>query len=89
MEKQDRLPSQGRRSALRATKLRRRKQRMNALLLVGAVAAIIWLVFILPVWMGLPSPFVELKRAARMSSQDMTEVPMMTEKSTSLTHGTS
>ena len=65
MEKQDRMPSQGRRSASRATKLRRRKQRMNALLLVGAVAAIIWLVFILPVWMGLPSPFVELKRAAR------------------------
>ena len=65
MERQDHMPSQGRRSASRATKLRRRKQRMNALLLIGAIAAIIWLVFILPTWLGLPSPFTELKRAVR------------------------
>ena len=58
-------PGQGRRSASRATKLRRRKQRMNALLLIGAVAAMLWLVFILPVWLGLPSPFAELNRAVK------------------------
>ena len=40
MDRQDHMPSQGRRSASRATKLRRRKQRMNALLLIGAIAAI-------------------------------------------------
>ncbi len=57
--------SMGRRSASRATKLRRRKQRTNALLLIGAIAAILWLVFVLPVWIGLPSPFTELKRAVR------------------------
>ena len=65
MDRQDHMPSQGRRSASRATKLRRRKQRMNALLLIGAVAAIAWLVFVLPVWLGMPSPFTELRRAAR------------------------
>ncbi len=66
MEQQDRsMPAKGRRAASRATKLRRRKQRMNALLLIGAVAAILWLVFVLPVWLGLPSPFAELKRATR------------------------
>ena len=67
MERQDRdhMPAQGRRSASRATKLRRRKQRMNVLLLIGAVAAILWLVFVLPVWLGMPSPFTELKRAFR------------------------
>ena len=59
------MPTRGRRAASRATKLRRRKQRMNALLLIGAVAAILWLVFILPGWMGLPSPFTELRRAVR------------------------
>ena len=57
--------SMGRRSASRATKLRRRKQRTNALLLIGALAAIAWLVFVLPVWIGLPTPFTELKRAIR------------------------
>ena len=65
MDRQDNMPSQGRRSASRATKLRRRKQRMNVLLLIGAVAAILWLVFLLPVWLGMPSPFTELKRAFR------------------------
>ena len=59
MDRQDNMPAQGRRSASRATKLRRRKQRMNALLLIGAIAAILWLVFVLPVWLGLPSPFTE------------------------------
>ena len=65
MDRQDRQTTTGRRSASRATKLRRRKQRMNALLLIGAVAAILWLVFVLPVWLGLPSPFAELRRAVR------------------------
>ena len=74
MERGDRMPSQGRRSASRATKLRRRKQRMNALLLIGAIAAILWLVFILPVWLGLPSPFTELKRAFRTVATESGEV---------------
>ena len=65
MDRQDHMPKEGRRSASRATKLRRRKQRMNALLLIGAIAAVLWLVFVLPVWLGLPSPFTELKRASR------------------------
>ena len=64
----------GRRSASRATKLRRRKQRMNALLLIGAVAAVLWLVFVLPVWMGLPSPFTELRRASRTVATESGEV---------------
>ena len=70
MDRQDNMPGKGRRSASRATKLRRRKQRMNALLLIGAVAAILWLIFILPVWLGLPSPFAELKRATRTVGTD-------------------
>ena len=74
MDRQDHMPTQGRRSASRATKLRRRKQRMNALLLIGAVAAIAWLVFILPVWLGLPSPFTELKRAIRTVGTDSGDV---------------
>lgn len=41
-------PTQGRRSVSRATKLRRRKQRMNFVLLLGAIAAIILLVVVLP-----------------------------------------
>ena len=41
-------PTQGRRSVSRATKLRRRKQRMNFVLLVSAIAAIILLVIVLP-----------------------------------------
>ena len=74
MDRQDHMPTQGRRSASRATKLRRRKQRMNALLLIGAIAAIAWLVFVLPVWLGLPSPFTELKRATRTVGTDSGEV---------------
>ena len=74
MDRQDHMPTQGRRSASRATKLRRRRQRMNALLLIGAVAAIAWLVFILPVWLGLPSPFTELKRAIRTVGTDSGDV---------------
>ncbi len=58
-------PTRGRRAASRATKLRRRKQRMNAVLLIGAIAAVLWLVFVLPTWLGLPSPFAELKRASK------------------------
>ena len=65
MDSQDKRTTTGRRTASRATKLRRRKQRMNALLLIGAVAAILWLVLVLPVWLGLPSPFAELRRAVR------------------------
>ena len=41
-------PTQGRRSVSRATKLRRRKQRMNFVLLLSAIAAIILLVIVLP-----------------------------------------
>ncbi len=41
-------PTQGRRSVSRATKLRRRKQRMNFVLLLGAITAIILLVVVLP-----------------------------------------
>ena len=74
MDRQDHMPTQGRRSASRATKLRRRRQRMNALLLIGAIAAIAWLVFILPVWLGLPSPFTELKRAIRTVGTDSGDV---------------
>ena len=74
MDRQDNMPAQGRRSASRATKLRRRKQRMNALLLIGAIAAILWLVFILPVWLGLPSPFAELTRAKRTVGTDSGDV---------------
>ena len=74
MDRQDNMPAQGRRSASRATKLRRRKQRMNALLLIGAIAAILWLVFVLPVWLGLPSPFTELTRAKRTVGTDSGDV---------------
>ena len=74
MDRQDNMPSQGRRSASRATKLRKRKQRMNALLLIGAIAAVLWLVFVLPVWLGLPSPFTELRRASRTVGTDSGEV---------------
>ena len=75
MDHQDNnIPTRGRRAASRATKLRRRKQRMNALLLIGAIAAVLWLVFILPVWMGLPSPFVEVKRAVRTVGTDSGDV---------------
>ena len=74
MDQQDRMPAQGRRSASRATKLRRRKQRMNVLLLVGAVAALLWLVFIFPVWLGLPSPFAEVKRAVKTIGTESGEV---------------
>ena len=80
-DRQDHMPAQGRRSASRATKLRRRKQRMNALLLIGAVAAIAWLVFILPVWLGLPSPFAELKRAFRTVGTDSGDVESPSEYS--------
>ena len=59
------MPPRGRRAASRATKLRRRRQRMNALLLIGAVAAVLWLVFVLPIWLGLPSPFTDLRRAVK------------------------
>ena len=79
--RQDHMPAQGRRSASRATKLRRRKQRMNALLLIGAIAAIVWLVFILPVWLGLPSPFTELKRAFRTVGTDSGDVESPSEYS--------
>ena len=41
-------PTQGRRSVSRATKLRRRKQRMNFVLLLSAIAAIVLLVVVLP-----------------------------------------
>ena len=81
MDRQDHMPTQGRRSASRATKLRRRRQRMNALLLIGAVAAIAWLVFILPVWLGLPSPFTELKRAIRTVGTDSGDVESAAELS--------
>ena len=74
MDRQDNMPPRGRRSASRATKLRRRKQRMNLLLLIGAIAAILWLVFVLPVWMGLPSPFAELSRAVKTIATDSGEV---------------
>ena len=74
MDRQDNMPSQGRRAASRATKLRKRKQRMNALLLIGAIAAVLWLVFVLPVWLGLPSPFTELRRASRTVGTDSGEV---------------
>ena len=67
-------PTQGRRAASRATKLRRRKQRMNALLLVCAIVAVLFLVFILPVWLGMPSPFSELKRAVRTIGTESNEV---------------
>ena len=71
MDRQDNgYQPQGRRSASRATKLRRRKQRMNLLLLAGAIAAILWLVFVLPVWLGMPSPFTELSRAAKTIGTD-------------------
>ncbi|MBR4575603.1 MAG: lamin tail domain-containing protein [Clostridia bacterium] len=65
MDGQDRMPAKGRRSASRATKLRRRKQRINILLLAGAAAAIIWLVFVLPTWLGMSSPFTETRRASK------------------------
>ena len=78
MDRQDRQMTTGRRSASRATKLRRRKQRMNALLLIGAVAAILWLVFVLPVWLGLPSPFAELRRAVRTIGTESGDVEEIT-----------
>ena len=81
MDRQDNMPAQGRRSASRATKLRRRKQRMNALLLVGALAAILWLVFVLPVWLGLPSPFAEVTRAKRTVATDSGDVESPSEYS--------
>ena len=49
-------PTQGRRSVSRATKLRRRKQRMNFVLLLSAIAAIIILVILVPVAFGI-NPF--------------------------------
>ena len=85
MDRQDHMPAQGRRSASRATKLRRRKQRMNVLLLIGAVAAILWLVFILPVWLGMPSPFTELKRALRTVGTESGDVDSPSEISDAYT----
>ena len=48
MDRQDHMPSQGRRSASRATKLRRRRARMNVILLLAAIAAVALLVMITP-----------------------------------------
>ena len=48
MDKGKEYPTQGRRSSSRATKLRRRKQRMNFILCLGAIAAIILLAVVLP-----------------------------------------
>ena len=56
-------PTQGRRSISRATKLRRRKQRMNFLLLAGAVAALLLLIFEVPKWLTGSYLFEPLRRA--------------------------
>ena len=63
MEKRTGNPEQGRRTASRATKLRRRKQRMNFLLLAGAVAALLLLIFEVPKWITGSYLFEPLRRA--------------------------
>ena len=63
MENRTGNPEQGRRTASRATKLRRRKQRMNFLLLAGAVAALLLLIFEVPKWMTGSYLFEPLRRA--------------------------
>ena len=63
MENRTGNPGQGRRTASRATKLRRRKQRMNFLLLAGAVAALLLLVFEVPKWLTGSYLFEPLRRA--------------------------
>ncbi len=63
MEKRTGNPEQGRRTASRATKLRRRKQRMNFLLLAGAVAALLLLIFEVPKWITGSYIFEPLRRA--------------------------
>ena len=63
MENRTGNPEQGRRTASRATKLRRRKQRMNFLLLAGAVAALLLLVFEVPKWITGSYLFEPLRRA--------------------------
>jgi hypothetical protein len=63
VEKRTGNPEQGRRTASRATKLRRRKQRMNFLLLAGAVAALLLLIFEVPKWITGSYIFEPLRRA--------------------------
>ena len=63
MEKRTGNPEQGRRTASRATKLRRRKQRMNFLLLGGAIAALMLLIFEVPKWITGSYLFEPLRRA--------------------------
>ena len=63
MEKRTGNPEQGRRAASRATKLRRRKQRMNFLLLAGAIAALLLLIFEVPKWLTGSYLFEPLRRA--------------------------
>ena len=63
MEKRTGNPEQGRRTASRATKLRRRKQRMNFLLLAGAIAALLLLIFEVPKWLTGSYVFEPLRRA--------------------------
>ena len=63
MEKRTGNPEQGRRAASRATKLRRRKQRMNFLLLAGAIAALLLLIFEVPKWLTGSYVFEPLRRA--------------------------
>ena len=48
MSENSSYPTQGRRTASRATKLRRRKQRMNVIFLIAAIAALIVLTILIP-----------------------------------------
>ena len=57
-------PTQGRRSVSRATKLRRRKQRMNFVLLIGAIAAILLIVVVIPLAIYGEIPIYPRQRAA-------------------------
>ena len=79
MENRDNRPARGRREASRATKLRRRKARMNVLLMVGAVATLIILVVGIP-WIlyGQP-PWMELRRATKTIETESGEVEVSEE----------
>ena len=66
-------PMQGRRSVSRATKLRRRKQRMNFVLLLSAIAAIILLVIVLPLAINGEITLESRQRAAYSINSDTSE----------------
>ena len=75
MDQGKEYPTQGRRSSSRAAKLRRRKQRMNFILFLGAVAAIFLLAVVIPRILFGFVPFDPFRRAIYSSgtASGMTE----------------